>query len=361
MSVEEKGGYGITGHYGKGGSGKSRDIVETDIIPALQAGRKVITNLPLLVDGILTYFHKIDYRNIILCTHEELVQKMVARMARGKDDPGEFAHALICWDEIQDVFPAGFKRRGTGKEAEKFDLEREAFIGYLAWSRHDDSEFIWATQHYSSVDVELRRKTHIYVQHEHLFHLGLKKRWAARTQLPDQQTGDPNPGAGTVRTFGENQIIFRCYRSAEVGNHKASSRQKMMIPKKIIIVSILALVAITYTVVTYIRQGSPLDAQTYAKASAGAIDVPTLNGIDPSKSKSNEKGAKQNGYALHQVESIICMHGLCHGIDAGVIVRQWRQQIVSEIDTTPSTIRIRLLEGNVQRLGNGSRPIVPGL
>lgn len=360
MSAEEKGGYGITGHYGKGGSGKSRDIVETDIIPALQAGRKVITNLPLLVDGILTYFHKIDYRNIIICTHEELVQKMVARMARGKDDPGEFAHALICWDEIQDVFPAGFKRRGTGKEAEKFDLEREAFIGYLAWSRHDDSEFIWATQHYSSVDVELRRKTHIYIQHEHLFHLGLKKRWVARKQLPDQQTGDPNPGAGTERTFGENQIIFRCYRSAEVGNHKASSRQKMMIPKKIIIVSVLALIAIAYTVISFIRQGNPLDASTYAQKRPGAIDAPTINGIEISKEKTKEKGGGKSEYTYNQVESIICMYGVCNGIDAGVIVRQWRQQIIQDLDSTPSTIRVRLLEGHLQRLGNGNRPIVPG-
>jgi len=361
MSAEQQGGYGITGHYGKGGSGKSRDIVETDIIPALQAGRKVITNLPLLVDGIMTYYRGIDYRNIVLCTHEQLVQKMVARMARGKEDPGEFAHALICWDEIQDVFPAGLKRRGSGKDAEKFDHERESFIGYLAWSRHDDSEFIWASQHYSSVDVELRRKTHIYVQHEHLFHLGFKKRWAARTQLPDAQTGDPNPEAGTERTFGVNPIIFRCYKSAEVGNHKSSSRQKMMIPKKIIIVVILAIIAMGYTVYSFVYNGNPLDPETHSKRESGAIDVPTINGIDVNSKPNKSKEAQAYEKTTSQVESIICMHGICYGIDAGIIVRKWRHQITEQIDTIPSSIRIRLLERNIPRLGNDQRPIVPGL
>jgi len=329
----------------------------------LKKGRKVITNLPLLIDGIMTYFQGIDYKNIQVVTHEELIAKMVARQARGKDDPGEFAHALICWDEIQDVFPAGFKRRGKGSDAEKFDAERDAFIGFLAWSRHDDCEFIWATQHYSSVDVELRRKTHIYVQHEHLFHLGMSKRWAARTQLPDSMTGDPNPEVGTSRIFGPNPIIFRCYKSAEVGNHKGSSRQRMMIPKKIFIVSGAALIAIGYTIYSFISTGNPLDPKSIAEKQDKKMGI---NTIMPSPEKQNqlETQQKQKGTKYEQkteVQSIICNIDLCYGIDYGIIVNISRHQIIQTIDSATPKLRAGNISGNIPRMGNGNSPNMPGI
>jgi len=363
MSVEQIGGFGITGHYGKGGSGKSRDILETDIIPALKKGRKVITNLPLLIDGIMTYFQGIDYRNIEIVSHEEMIAKMVARQARGKDDPGEFAHALIFWDEIQDVFPAGFKRRGKGAEAEKFDFERDAFIGFLAWSRHDDCEFIWATQHYSSVDVELRRKTHIYVQHEHLFHLGMSKRWAARTQLPDSMTGDPNPDVGSSRIFGPNPVIFRCYKSAEVGNHKGSSRQRMMIPKKIFIVSIAALIALGYTIYSVMKTGNPLDPDGMQKNIENKQAVTTIIPINDSKNPKEKQITKTEVYndRPNQVQSIICVYSVCHGIDYGIIVHRSRMEIIESIDTITPKLRAGNISGNISRMGNGNGANLPGL
>lgn len=341
MSAEEVGGYGITGHYGKGGSGKSRDIVETDIIPALQKGRKVITNLPLLIDGIMTYFRGIDYHNIIIVSHEELRQKMVDRLARGKENPGEYAHTMIVWDEIQDDFPSGFKRKGTTKaEQEKYDLEREAFIAYLAWSRHDDSEFIWATQHYSSVDVELRRKTHIFVQHEHLFHLGMKKTWAARNQLPDLQTGDPLPDSGTSRTFGENKIIFRCYKSAEVGNHKASSRQKLMLPKKIVIVFALAILVGGWSIWKFTTSPSIIKPETKTDTTKSAsIITPSFNAKDTTKRGKNENRAS--------VDSYICMYGTCTGYYAGVPGPSWPHDIAKLPDSSYRPLRVRLLAGDV--------------
>jgi len=353
MSADEIGGYGITGHYGKGGSGKSRDIVETDIIPALQKGRHVYTNIPLLIDGIMTYYRGIDWKKIHVLTHEDLKEMIMRRKVRGKDDSGEMAHAMIVWDEIQDVLPSGFKSR-RGEDGKAYEEFRDAFIEFLAWSRHDDCEFVWATQHYASVDVELRRKTHIFVQHESLFHLGLAKKWAARNQLPDSQTGDPLAGSGTERIFGENAVIFRCYKSAEVGNHKASSRQKMMIPKKVFIIFGLAIIAAGYSIWGFMTKPGIGDL---GKKQMGVTQEKTEQIKDTIKAEGQTKTqTKQRGGTI---ESEICVYDVCYGINGGVIVGAWKTNITIETGEIQQ-LREGVLPGDIPRLQNGIGANMPG-
>jgi len=353
MSDVQIGGFGCTGHYGLQGGAKSRDIVEQDIIPALVKGRKVFTNMPLLVDGIMAYFRGVDPANIYQMTDEELKQLFVDRKARGKQDPGILAHALVVIDEAQDIYPSGLQRR-TERQA----LERDAFIQFVAWSRHDDCEVIWASQSFASVDVDLRRRTHLYIHHESLFHLGLGKRWAARYYLPDQNTGDPLEVATSSRTFGPNPIIYRCYKSTETGNHQRSSRLKLMIPKKVIVYGLMTLIVLLAVAVMLFRSGNPLSVEALASQAERKSDG-LLSNSSNIPTSSVRPSFVASSHFDDQVDGYICLDGLCRGFRDGVLLAAWVDSIIDGPNSPPRALRPRVLARGAEGLANGFVTGVP--
>jgi len=328
-------GYGIIGHYGLPGSGKSRDMVEHDIIEAALEGKRVYTNLPLLLDAVYAYYPKIKQTNIVIKTGDELCQMLVDRSHRGDDGAGELENSAIVFDEIQRFFPSGYQKR-----TELETTRREAMISFLAWSRHDHCEFIWATQHYASVDFELRRKTHMYVQHEDLFHLGFSARWVARNQLPDQTTGDPRSGAGKERTFGPDPIIFRCYKSAEKGNHKRGGRLTGQIPLKIKIILALTIIVISLTIYLFYKRGNPL------KITPISAKISQPKAIE----KDSTKNKRQDRDECVDLSGYICFFGRCTGYRSGVPQCTYP-------DT--ATSGPRLLERVPSRVPDGRVPALP--
>jgi len=337
-------GHGIIGHYGLPGSGKTRDIVENDIIAGALEGTKIITNVPLRLDAIYAYYPKIKRDMIQVLSAEEICQKLVERSQRAESDPGELENAKIVYDEIQKQFPSGFQKRSAQEQ-----LWRDALINFLSWSRHDSCEFVWASQSFASVDFELRRKTHMYVQHEDLFHLGFRARWVARNQLPDQTTGDPRPGAGKDRTFGVDEVIFRCYKSIEKGEHKKAARLSGQIPLKLKIVFALIVTSIGITVYLFNKNGNPLkpiqlktkSAKTEVKNETTSKTALTVNAVAPPTID-----------YCRDLDGYICLYGSCDGYKAGVPVCQFP-------DT--GAAGARLLAGDYTRPPNGAGSAVLGI
>jgi zona occludens toxin (predicted ATPase) len=89
-------------YVGRPGSGKSYSVVENQIMPALKAGRRVVTNIPLHLDKI---------REVEGCELAEVVEFPVDAV---KLEPGritEFVRPgdLFVLDEVSKIFPAGEK------------------------------------------------------------------------------------------------------------------------------------------------------------------------------------------------------------------------------------------------------------
>lgn len=336
-------GHGIIGHYGLPGSGKTRDIVENDIIASALEGTKIFTNVPLRMDAIYAYYPKIKRDIIVVLTAEEICQKLVERSQRGESDSGEFENAKIVYDEVQKQFPSGYQKRSSQ------DQEwRDALINFLSWSRHDSCEFVWASQSFASVDFELRRKTHMYVQHEDLFHLGFRSRWVARNQLPDQTTGDPRPGAGTDRTFGVNEVIFRCYKSIEKGEHKKAARLTGQIPLKLKIFFALIITVLGLIIYLFNKHGNPLKPVGLKNNISKVV-----KSVDTSKT--NDAQSRTNVNVLDKcfdLDGYICMYGTCDGYKAGVPICQFVDSGVAGA---------RLLAGDITRSQNGSSPTVSSI
>lgn len=341
--------HGIIGHYGLPGSGKTRDIVENDIIQSALEGTRVFTNVPLIMDAIYAYYPKLRRGMIVEKTAEELCQMLVARSKRAEHDSGELENSKIVYDEIQKQFPSGYQKR-TPQE----DENRNALITFLSWSRHDSAEFVWASQNFASVDFELRRKTHMYVQHEDLYHLGFRARWVARNQLPDATTGDPRPGTGAERTFGVNEVIFRCYKSIEKGTHKRGSRLTAQIPLKIKIVILLTIAALAFAIYQFASKGNPLNlsrAKTSITKKAETKDVANV-----SASKSSDTAPVQNSRVLGScidLDGYICLYGQCDGYKKGTPICQFP-------DT--GSLGAYLLAGYVARSEDGvgnALPVLP--
>lgn len=338
-------GHGIIGHYGLPGSGKTRDIVENDIISSALEGSKIFTNVPLRMDAIFAYFPKIKRDLIYVLSAEEICQKLVERSNRGESDPGELENSKIVYDEIQKQFPSGYQKRTTQEQ-----IWRDALINYLSWSRHDSSEFVWASQSFASVDFEIRRKTHMYVQHEDLFHLGFSSRWVARNQLPDQTTGDPRPGAGKDRTFGVDEVIFRCYKSIEKGEHKKSARLSGQIPLKLKIVFAMIVILIGLMVYLFKKNGTPFKTTSPIKTvsmkdnkndTATKTSIAYSTGVPVSPTD-----------ICDDLDGYICMYGTCDGYKSGVPACQF-------IDT--GSIGARLLARDIARSANGPSTTLPSV
>lgn len=355
--MADVGGFGITGHYGKPGASKSRDMVEQDIIPALQSGRTVYTNLPLLVDGIMAYYSGIRPEQIHILSGDEVFEIFLRRAELPKDNPGEMAHSLVLIDEIQDYFPSGVRTK-RGKDDERYDYiarARDAFITWLSWSRHDDCEFVWATQSWASVDIEVRRRTLMYCQHENLFHLGLKKTWVVRYQLPDQISGDPNPETCRERLLRPNPIIYRCYKSSEVGNHQLSSRLGAMIPKKLIIFAVLTILVIALSVILYIRHGNPFSADRFSDKSLKNIVQPTITDTVRNQPKTQNVSTG----VRNEIDSYICIYTRCLAYSKGVYEYSYQFEYVDTVYNVRPSLRADILERDVQRSSNGGIADMP--
>jgi len=134
----------IVGIVGTPGSGKSYEAVKEHILPALQQGRPVVTNIPLNVDLIADK----------LGVSRELMQVEESREGRTKpfeaveeleswhrQDPETKRGALYVIDEAQLVYPSG----GTKRE----------IIDFFSLHRHYGVDVVMLTQDHALIDRKI--------------------------------------------------------------------------------------------------------------------------------------------------------------------------------------------------------------
>jgi len=222
----------IKGRIGLPGGGKSLSAVEEDIIPALKAGKRVYTNIPIRPDELAAMWD-IQLHHLTVLDDEEMADLYVKRDALGESNPGEYGKTLWVHDEIQKVFPSG--------EWQKTPRVK-AFRNVIAWHRHDEIEIVWISQHHSSVDAELRKRTKTFWRHDDVGVLGVP-RLRNRLYLPNL-AGEPEEPPLRTKWYKPDPRVFVSYKSFEVGTGAKTKDERPGLPRSVLFLGMLILIAV---------------------------------------------------------------------------------------------------------------------
>lgn len=110
----------INAYVGLPGSGKSYGVVENVILPALQAGRVLITNIPLNLDAVGADY---DIELVYQVSNDDLLNKGVDLWLAM---PGG---AVIVLDEVWRIWPAGMKASDLKDYHKEFLAEHRHKVG----------------------------------------------------------------------------------------------------------------------------------------------------------------------------------------------------------------------------------------
>jgi len=240
------------GYVGIPGSGKSHDLVQEVIIPALQAGKTVYTNIPLNTGNMMRIHHlttaQINGLNQYPDETDEtgrLKQTLSDLYIPSEDkEINKLQKCVIVHDEVQGSLPLDERRSNP-------DLKR--IRNYIEHHRHYDVELHWASQSEHLVDVTLRRLTDTIYLYKNLKHnsIGkLSKHGRYRRRLYMMSDGEVDKEMITESIVDINPHTFMCYKSF-VGNDTAGKFKAPMprfLRNGIIIASLLAGVVLPMTV-----------------------------------------------------------------------------------------------------------------
>ncbi len=192
----------ITAYTGLPGSGKSYSAVCFAIIPAIKAGRAVVTNLPLLVDEITKEWPTADVKLINL---EDFTDKGTKQLD-AEMTPG----ALVVLDELWRLWPSGLKTAAVPEDHKSFLAEHRHRVGTDGRS----TDIIFVTQDLSQIAAFARAlvdKTYITQKFDAL---GAKNR-AKINMYQGAVTGQKGPQSQHIRTstVKYSPEYFRFYKS----------------------------------------------------------------------------------------------------------------------------------------------------
>jgi len=333
--------YGIKGRVGRGGSGKTTFALRDDIIPALQKGRKVITNVPLLVEN-LELIHKIDPYLIKMVNMEEMKALISRRAAAPPENAGELANSLLVIDEIQEILPGGLNKTPFKEDAVKV----------VSWLRHDDCELVWMTQHYESVDKQFRVRTHIYCYHDDLGYMGVP-RLRQRFRMPDMD-GEPKEEFGAPEYYKQDWKINKCFKSAETGTHEKGTALKVRIPQKLIYAVVLFVGLLGWLGYDFIAKRESITNTLAGGSQMAKIQQKVTGGEYVSRVEPKDTiVAKVNGE--------ICIHGLCTGYLDGVRRIEYSDTIKTVTRARPNWARASVLDGVLPPIESGNSTTLSGL
>lgn len=202
-------------YVGIPGSGKSHDLVESVIIPALQRGETVYTNIPLNT-GNLMRVHRIASENIAklyqypdVTDDKGKLQQPLSELMIPSEDPtaNVLQNCHLVFDEVQGSLPFDAGRRNE---------ETHRCRRYIEHHRHYNVELHWASQSEHLVDVSLRRLTDTVYLYKNLKHTAAGKfsRYGRiRRRLYMMSDGEVDAEMLEESVIDVNPKIFVCYKS----------------------------------------------------------------------------------------------------------------------------------------------------
>jgi len=140
----------VSFYCGSPGSGKSYHVVKEVIIPGLEQGRSVLTNLPLDVEQIKKSYPKmvshIESGGLELLDDTK-ESRAIMKAIHNKVDCSEYAGWLIVLDEVHKYYPSHTA------------IKDEAFIEWYSEHRHKYQDLVFITQDFFNVNKFVRSLT----------------------------------------------------------------------------------------------------------------------------------------------------------------------------------------------------------
>lgn len=199
----------IYAYTGLPGSGKSYNVVDKQILPALREGRTVVTNLALNVEAVLEAIPGADLRSFdvdALKQDPALVESLVP------------AGAVFVCDELWKLWPAGVKT----------DKVPEVWKSFLAEHRHKvgqdgrSTQIVYVTQDLAQISAFARQLVEQTIHHTKLSHIGANKSFQWVSYQGGVTGALPPDSRKIVSGLGRYRPeVFRFYKShtmSETGN-----------------------------------------------------------------------------------------------------------------------------------------------
>lgn len=232
-------------HHGPNGSYKTSGAIQDDAIPALKAGRVVVTNIRgFTLERAYQEFPNLpDTTEIINLSLESLedmerMRNWFTWVPRG---------AFVIFDETQIVFPKAWR----DADLKKFDFPggpeaaaaADRPMGWLdAWTRH--RHFNWdvvlTTPNIAYIRDDIRMTCEMAYRHSNLAVIGIPGRY--KEAQHDAQVNKP-PMEGTVIEYKKiRQQTFRLYQSTATGAHHDTKAGKSLLrsPKLLFLLAFIA-------------------------------------------------------------------------------------------------------------------------
>lgn len=193
----------IYGYTGLPGSGKSYDVVANQVMPALKAGRQVVTNIPLELDAIA---------EVVPNARELVVEFPTERVQGSPELIDEYAKpgVVLILDEVWRLWPAGLKAHQVPEPFRKLLAEHRHMVSEAG----DSMQIVLVTQDLAQIGKFARDLIETTFHHTKLSHVGSAGSY--RIDVYKGPVSGPNPPRQSRQReiFGRyDPAIFKLYKS----------------------------------------------------------------------------------------------------------------------------------------------------
>lgn len=287
-------------HHGPPGSYKSFTLVQRFAIPALQAGRVVVTNIRGFddVDRVKDQFPDLEF------PPEADIIWVDTTAQHGRKFMSQWWHwvpfgALIIIDEVQQVYPdrRDFKLESLDKFTPPPGLHIEdltqrgitegrpedVFTAYDK-QRHYNWDIYCSTPNIAKVKKEIREVSEWAYRHRDISGLipflpWFKHRWVEHQHDPETSGKSAIHRAGSPTQYRADPRVFKCYASTATGEHvKSKAGRSILQDRKLL--SLVVLIGICLVVMQHFygkRFGDKATAQPAVAVPASVDHPPDLN------------------------------------------------------------------------------------
>jgi zona occludens toxin len=210
-------------HHGAPGSYKSSGAIHTDVIPAIKAGRHIVTN----VRG----FTAERCREVLgkAVPDDFQVTYIETESQEGRDHFARFYHwapkgVFFLVDEVQRIFPPSWRQSDLdrldypgGPDVAKNDGRPETIDVAFDMHRHHNWDFVFTTPNIKKVHQVIRAAAETAIRHTNMAILGIGGRYKTVLHLSDN-SGSSMSDVLQAKPFNKvPKYVFKLYDSTATG------------------------------------------------------------------------------------------------------------------------------------------------
>ncbi|MFB2831067.1 zonular occludens toxin family protein [Aeromonas jandaei] len=210
-------------HHGAPGSYKSSGAIHTDVLPAIKAGRHIITN----VRGFTAERCKEVLGKAVPESFQ--VTYIETESQEGRDHLARFYHwapkgVFFLVDEVQRIFPPSWRQSDLdrldypgGPDVAKADGRPETIDVAFDMHRHHNWDFVFTTPNIKKVHAVIRAAAETAIRHTNMGLLGIGGRYKTVLHLADN-SGSSMSDVLQAKPFNKvPNYVFKLYDSTTTG------------------------------------------------------------------------------------------------------------------------------------------------